>query len=97
MTETQLYVGCTQVYEGENDPTVAPGQLPYKHDPLTGDCTSDSYSITDLFCKEGIYVYAHSNTCFTSDQLPTPPPTEQGTTTVAKEAESLFDQGDRGD
>lgn len=58
MSETHLYVGNEKLpRDGNGNPTVAPGQYPYIHDPLA-DVTTDKYTIPGLSGR--IYVVAHA-------------------------------------
>jgi len=59
MTETHLYVGSYPWPKKNGDYTVAPGQYPYKHDPL--NATEDDYTVTGL--SGPIYIIAHAVVC----------------------------------
>ncbi len=62
LTETHLYIGCEKYPTKKDEPTVAPGQYPYKH--KLNHVTMDSYTIdiSDLNC-DSIYIIAHAVTC----------------------------------
>ncbi len=61
MDATHLYVGNDKLpVNKQGKYTVAPGQYPYKHDPLN-DVTTDSYTVTGL--SGDIYVVAHAVVC----------------------------------
>jgi len=61
MDATHLYVGTEHLPRKKNgDFTTAPGQYPYKHDPLN-DVTTDTYTVTGLSGE--IYVVAHAVVC----------------------------------
>jgi hypothetical protein len=71
LTETHLYAGNDKFPKKNGSPTVAPGQYPYKHDPLD-NVTTDSYTVTGL--SGDIYIIAHAVVCseYTPSVTPTP-------------------------
>lgn len=60
MDETHLYVGCDILPMNNGEYTIAPGQFPFIHEDLPANTNSDSYTIENLACQNGIYVVAHA-------------------------------------
>ena len=67
MSETHLYIGCDKFPTKNGQPTIAPGQYPFKHDNLHNTLT-DTYTIDK--CKipcfdygDKIYIIAHATVC----------------------------------
>ncbi len=60
MAETHLYVGCDILPMNEGAYTIAPGQFGNIHEGLAAGTQTDSYTISDLACSDGIYVVAHA-------------------------------------
>ncbi|HEX5001595.1 MAG TPA: hypothetical protein VFW78_03795 [Bacteroidia bacterium] len=65
LTETHLYVGCTELYYDCNGSncgyTLAPGQFPYTADHGTPGVSTYTYTVNNLSCPNGIYVVAHAS------------------------------------
>ncbi len=60
MKATHLYVGNDPLPTKNGKYTTAPGNYPYKHDPLN-DVTTNTYTVTGL--SGDIYVVAHAVVC----------------------------------
>jgi hypothetical protein len=61
LSETHLYIGTAPLPLGNNgNPTVAPGQYPYKHENLNG-VQKDTFTITGI--SSNYYVIFHAVVC----------------------------------